>query len=110
VKRLRDLGLLDWLRRCVEDQDEEGRFRLRQLTNAYGLLPPSQWRGFAEPPPPPPPQPGTWGERTARPGLPGRRRAAELAAFSDGIFDFELPNHPGQIRARVAFVFRDKIA
>src|SRR6185312_12668832 len=46
LARLRDLGLLHWQRRCEETRDAEGRFRLRQRTNAYGLLPPSQWRGY----------------------------------------------------------------
>src|SRR3954452_15316134 len=38
LARLRDLGLLTWQRRCQEDRDAEGHFRLRQCTNAYGLL------------------------------------------------------------------------
>src|SRR3954453_10575727 len=46
LARLRDLGLLAWQRRCEEARDAEGRFRLRQRTNAYGLLPPSQWHGY----------------------------------------------------------------
>jgi hypothetical protein len=33
-----------------------------QETNAYASLPPSQWRGYYEPPEAPPPQPGTWGD------------------------------------------------
>src|SRR3954463_13378146 len=48
LARLRDLGLLTWQRRCEETRDAEGRFRLRQRTNAYGLLPPSQWRGYRD--------------------------------------------------------------
>jgi hypothetical protein len=54
LARLRDLGLLAWRRRCEETRDTEGRFRLRQRTNAYGLLPPSQWRGYRDDAPPPP--------------------------------------------------------
>src|SRR4051812_14819022 len=54
LARLRDLGLLSWVRRCEETRDAEGRFRLRQRTNAYGLLPPSQWRGYRDAAPPPP--------------------------------------------------------
>ncbi len=34
---------------------------MRQRTNAYGLLPPSQWLGYREPLAPPPPAAGTWG-------------------------------------------------
>jgi hypothetical protein len=62
LRRLRDLGMLGWLRRCEEDRDKAGRFRLRQRTNAYGLMPPSQWRGYGDPTePPPPPSPDTLG-------------------------------------------------
>ena len=43
--------------RCEEDRDEEGRFRLRQRTNAYGLQPPGQWKGYREADPPPPDRP-----------------------------------------------------
>ena len=61
LQRLRSLGILTWLRRCREERGEDGAFRLRQETNAYAVLPPSQWPGYREPPAPPPPQPGTWG-------------------------------------------------
>jgi hypothetical protein len=54
LARLRDLGLLAWQRRCEETRDAEGRFRLRQRTNAYAVLPPSQWRGYRDNDPPPP--------------------------------------------------------
>src|SRR4051812_4677012 len=54
LARLRDLGLLAWRRRCEETRDSQGRFRLRQRTNAYGLLPPSQWKGYRDNDPPPP--------------------------------------------------------
>jgi hypothetical protein len=56
LARLRDLGLLAWQRRCEETRDAEGRFRLRQRTNAYGLLPPSQWLGYRDNDSPPPDQ------------------------------------------------------
>src|SRR3954471_17316060 len=52
LARLRDLGLLAWRRRCEETSDAKGQFRLRQRTNAYGLLPPSQWRGYRDTDPP----------------------------------------------------------
>src|SRR4051812_46707960 len=54
LARLRDLGMVSWQRRCREDRDEQGRFRLRQETNAYAMLPPSQWVGFRDNAPPPP--------------------------------------------------------
>lgn len=52
--KLKAAGVLNWLRRCREDRDGEGRFRLRQSSNAYAVLPASQWRGYVEPEPPPP--------------------------------------------------------
>jgi hypothetical protein len=65
--KLKDAGVLTWLRRAGETRDKQGRFCLKQDTNAYGLLPPSQWRGFIERNEPPPPSPDTWG---ATPPLP----------------------------------------
>jgi len=62
LQNLRALGLLHWQRRSREGTDELGRFRLIQEKNAYAVLPPSQWKGFYEPPPAPPPEPGTWGD------------------------------------------------
>ena len=73
VRHLKELGLLHWQRRCREDKDEAGHFRLTQETNAYAVLPPSHWRGYYEPPPAPPPEPGTWGDH---PPLPDAITAA----------------------------------
>jgi hypothetical protein len=61
LARLRELGILNWVRRCAE-RWADGRFVLEQETNAYGLLPESQWRGYRAPLEPPGPAPGTWGE------------------------------------------------
>ena len=91
LARLRDLGLLAWQRRCEETRDAEGRFRLRQRTNAYGLLPPSQWRGYRDPEPPLP-DPTTLGapERVADPMeaavaeiMQGPRKAVVAALEAD---------------------------
>ncbi len=43
LKRLRASGILHWLRRC-EESYEDGRYVLRQVSNAYAVLPPSLWR------------------------------------------------------------------
>jgi hypothetical protein len=67
LARLKELGILNWVRRCREDQDVLGRFMLRQETNAYAILPPSQWRGYCEAPDPESPHPTSWG---ACPPLP----------------------------------------
>jgi hypothetical protein len=61
LQALKDCGVLNWLRRCVPTF-ENGRCKLEQDTNAYAILPSSQWRGFIEPPEAPPPQSGTWGD------------------------------------------------
>jgi len=50
LRRLKALGILNWVRRSVEDRDACGRFVLRQETNAYAILPSSQWVGYREPP------------------------------------------------------------
>ena len=42
---------------------------LEQQTNAYAVLPESQWRGYSPPQEPPAPAPGTWGEPTPMPSV-----------------------------------------
>jgi hypothetical protein len=69
LARLKQLGVIHWQQRCVEDTDEAGRFRLRQKTNAYMLLPPSQWHGIEHPPEAPLPDPGTWGDHPPLPSV-----------------------------------------
>ena len=68
LKRLRELGILNWVRRCAESW-HDSRFVLEQETNAYAVLPPTQWRGYREPPEAPPPMPGTWGDHPPLPSL-----------------------------------------
>jgi hypothetical protein len=57
LQRLRELGILAWIRRCAESW-RDGRFVLEQETNAYAVLPESQWRGYRPPAEPPAPAPG----------------------------------------------------
>ena len=76
LNRLRDLGILNWVRRYAESW-RDGRFVLEQETNAYAVLPEGQWRGYRPPPECPPPSPGTWGDH---PPLPSQLdQAAEEA-------------------------------
>ena len=56
LARLRELGILHWVRRCAESW-RDGRFVLEQETNAYAVLPESQWRGYRPPQEPPAPAP-----------------------------------------------------
>ncbi len=65
--RLKAAGVVSWLRRCAEAIAADGRFQLRQETNAYSVRPASQWRGFVMAPSAPVPPPLVWG---ASPPLP----------------------------------------
>jgi hypothetical protein len=69
LQRLKALGILHWVRRCVESRRADGRYVLEQDTNAYAVLPSSQWRGYREPLEAPPPAPGTWGAPPPLPSL-----------------------------------------
>ena len=64
--KLKAAGVVTWLRRCAEDWIG-GRFVLRQQTNAYGVLPASQWRGYEPPAAPPAPFAGSWGDHPPLP-------------------------------------------
>jgi hypothetical protein len=77
LKRLRELGILNWVRRCAESW-RDGRFVLEQETNAYAVLPETQWRGYRAPQEPPGPAPGTWGGPV--PPLPSAVALAALEA------------------------------
>ena len=72
LQRLRELGILNWVRRCAESW-RDGRFVLEQETNAYAVLPETQWRGY-RPPPEPPAAPGPG----ATPPLPSALAQAAL--------------------------------
>lgn len=61
LARLKDLGVLHWQRRSRPEPEAGGGYRQVQITNAYAVLSPANWKGFSEPPPPPPPHPSTWG-------------------------------------------------
>jgi hypothetical protein len=65
LARLRELGILNWVRRCAESW-RDGRFVLEQETNAYAVLPDSQWRGYR--PPAEPPRSGHVGRTGAHAG------------------------------------------
>jgi hypothetical protein len=67
IGRLRDLGILDWVRRCDEGWTD-GRYWRRQLTNAYCLFQVG-WKGYTPPSEPPAPRKGTWGEPARMPNV-----------------------------------------
>ena len=68
LRRLRLLRLIHWQQRSAHDW-RDGKFQLRQITNAYMLLSPSYWRGLDAPPDAPPPDPGTWGDHPPLPDV-----------------------------------------
>lgn len=76
LQRLKALGMLHWLRRAQEGRDAAGRFTLQQETNAYAVLPPSQWRGYREPPEPAM-HPTEWGAVPPLPALIEQARSAQ---------------------------------
>jgi hypothetical protein len=81
LDRLRDLGILTWVRRCSESWCN-GRYVRAQQTNAYTLLPSSGWRGFSPPPDEPPaPHPTAWGQA---PRMPSILAAAALERHAGG--------------------------
>jgi hypothetical protein len=64
LANLRLAGVLNWVRRCIPSF-RTGVCVLEQDTNAYGILPASQWFGFRPSPrrqAAPPPERGTWGD------------------------------------------------
>lgn len=66
--KLKACGILNWVRRCTGTMDES-RFVLAQDSNAYGVNPPGQWKGYSAPPEAPPPDPAGWGAVPALPPL-----------------------------------------
>lgn len=100
---LKRVGVLNWLRRCTPII-EAGRCILEQITNAYALIPCSQWRGYRPSPkrtPPPRPESGTWGDP---PPLPDALTAAMTERRQGGSWRGvlrELESDPGDRLAGV---------
>ena len=109
LKRLREMGLLHRIRRCRQELDERGAFRLRQETNAYVLLPTAHWR---ERPPveqePSAPLAGTWGDPARMPDALGAYAAESdpvaalraLRANATTLLEAALARMGGAIAAR----------
>jgi hypothetical protein len=91
-------GVLNWVRRCLSHR-EDGRFWLEQDTNAYGVCPVSQWRGFFEPPEMPPPHPATWGATPPLPDQLAQAVADRQAGDSERAVLERLADDPGDALA-----------
>jgi DNA-binding transcriptional MocR family regulator len=44
LDRLKAYNVLDWVRRCIDDVDERGRYQLKQISNAYAIKSPESWK------------------------------------------------------------------
>jgi hypothetical protein len=67
LKKLKAAGVLNWIRRCV-GEIINGHFTLKQETNAYAVLPSTQWCGFKDTSPlEAPPNPEFWGQHPPQP-------------------------------------------
>ena len=44
LDRLKAYGVLDWVRRCIDDVDACGRYQLKQISNAYAIKSPESWK------------------------------------------------------------------
>lgn len=96
---LKTAGVLNWLRRCTA-RIEGGRCVLDQDTNAYAILPASQWRGYRPMPEPPRPLPGTWGDHPPLPdAITAASEAKRLGASSDSVLG-ELESDSGDMLAK----------
>jgi hypothetical protein len=105
VKRLRELGILNWVRRCAEGF-KDGRFVLEQETNAYAVLPATQWRGYRPPLEMPPPHASTWGATPPLPSLVAQaaeeqRHGGSLLSLA-GILDADPSDRLAGALARLA--------
>lgn len=77
---LKRAGVVNWIRRCVSSL-EGGRLVRRQKSNAYAVVPASQWRGYNPPADPPAPAREAWG---AAPRVPDAIAAAVIERRAGG--------------------------
>jgi hypothetical protein len=105
LAKLQAAGVVNWLRRCVPVVGPLGGFLMRQISNAYAVLPSTQWKGYRAPEGMDAtrflpaasyrmPEPGTWGdhppvdpygEAKAARDMPGRIAALEAEISTSGI-------------------------
>lgn len=99
LARLRALGILNWVRRCVGEL-RDGRFVLAQERNAYAVQAEGQWQGYRAPPElPAVPEPGTWGEHPALPSALAQAAQDQAMGLSQGAVLAALRSDPGDALA-----------
>jgi hypothetical protein len=99
LAKLRELGIINWIQRCRRDRDEDGRFALRQITNAYAILPATQWRGYVDLAPPETPHPSIWGATPPLPPLLEQAATAVRDGDSMTAIVMRLDDDPGDTLA-----------
>ena len=90
---LKRFGVVNWVRRCMTELGEAGRMVFKQLSNAYAVLPISQWLGHRPRPEAPPPEAGTWGDHPPMPSV--LEQAAVAGSFSAKLAALELDPRDG---------------
>lgn len=105
LARLKLSGVLNWERRS-KPIVEEGAFLLQQDTNAYAVLPATQWPGYYELPEAPPPYPASWGATPPLPDQLAQAVADRRAGDSDKAVLGRLADDPGdQLACAIAGLF-----
>jgi hypothetical protein len=72
---------------------------LEQETNAYAVLPATQWLGYSLPPEPPAPARGTWGDHPPLPSLLAQAMAERQAGGTLRGMTQILDSDPGDVLA-----------
>jgi hypothetical protein len=99
--RLRDLGILAWVRRCI-GEIRAGRYVLAQERNAYAVQAEGLWKGYRPAPSmPAAPVPGTWGDHPSLPDAVAQAAQDQAAGLSRGSVLAALEADPGDGLAAV---------
>ena len=102
LANLKAWGVVNWVRRCAVEAGEFGRAVFRQLSNAYAVLPASQWLGWRPRPSAPPPEAGTWGDHPPLPSILEEASAAARGGIAAQCAALELAPDPNGIEAALA--------
>jgi hypothetical protein len=80
LAKLKAAGVVNWLRRCAEVAQAAGGFLMRQISNAYAVLPSSQWKGYRalNAPSASRPEAGTWGDHPPADPYAEAKRAGDM--------------------------------